>query len=94
MQAHAVMLDLPANICAQQAAGRVDHEGGLQGPQALRMSNTMSAKLRREGPPSKAEGFKSVIVRPSRSQHSRTYFQCRMHKLYRCLHAHESHVGY
>ncbi len=41
MQAHAVVLGLPAKVCAGRAAARVDHEGGVQGPSAPRVVHMM-----------------------------------------------------
>ena len=64
MQAHALVLNLPAAICAAQASGRSGHEGGVEGPGAQQVSFSVCARLKREGPPSaRAEGFQSVIVR-------------------------------
>lgn len=62
LQAHALVLDMPASLCAEQAVGRQQHEGGVQGEEAARISHSVAARLRREGPPSRAEGLSSVIV--------------------------------
>ena len=57
-----MVLDLPVELCAAQAMGRRDHEGGLQGPEARRVVLNMTGKLRKEGYPTKSEGLRSVIV--------------------------------
>ena len=57
-----MVLNLNPNLIASQAAGRVAHEGGVEGPSAKRISFSMSAQLRKNGPPTKAEGFQSIIV--------------------------------
>lgn len=62
LQAHAVVLDVPASLCAAQAVARQQHEGGVQGEEAARISFSVSSTLRREGPPSKSEGLLSVLV--------------------------------
>ena len=56
------MLDIPGSLCAAQAAARVAHEGNVQGPEAVRIAHSVSSTLRREGPPSKAEGLESILV--------------------------------
>lgn len=61
-QAHAVVLGLPAKLCASRAAARVDHEGGVQGPTAPRVVQMMHSQLTKAGPPSKAEGLASIMV--------------------------------
>lgn len=61
-QAHAVVLGLPAKVCASRAAARVDHEGGVQGPTAPRVVQMMHSQLTKAGPPSKAEGLASIMV--------------------------------
>ncbi len=62
MQAHAVVLGLPAKVCAGRAAARVDHEGGVQGPSAPRVVHMMHSQLMKAGPPTKAEGLTSILV--------------------------------
>jgi len=62
MQVHAVVLGLPAKVCAGRAAARVDHEGGVQGPSAPRVVHMMHSQLIKAGPPTKAEGLTSVMV--------------------------------
>ncbi len=62
MQAHAVVLGLPAKVCAGRAAARVDHEGGVQGPSAPRVVHMMHSQLTKAGPPTKAEGLTSIMV--------------------------------
>ncbi len=64
-QAHAVVLDLAAEVCATQAMARKGHEGGLEGPQSRRVVLSMTGKLRKEGTPSKSEGLLSIIVSAS-----------------------------
>lgn len=59
---HAVVLNLPAKSCGEQAMKRTAHEGGLQGPEAKRIAHGMAASLQRNGMPSKAEGFVSILV--------------------------------
>lgn len=63
VQAHAVVLDLPGKLCAEQAVARQQHEGGVEGEGAARIAHTVASTLRREGLPGKAEGLSSVIVR-------------------------------
>jgi len=62
MQAHAVVLGLPAKVCAGRAAARVDHEGGVQGPSAPRVVHMMHSQLIKAGPPTKAEGLTTIMV--------------------------------
>lgn len=62
VQAHAVVLGLPAKVCAGRAAARVDHEGGVQGPSAPRVVHMMHSQLIKAGPPTKAEGLSSIMV--------------------------------
>ncbi len=62
LQAHAVVLDMPAALCAEQAVGRQQHEGGVEGEEAARISHSVATRMRNEGPPAKAEGLCSVIV--------------------------------
>ncbi|KAL0029264.1 hypothetical protein WJX79_006184 [Trebouxia sp. C0005] len=61
-EAHAVVLGLPAKVCAGRAAARVDHEGGVQGPSAPRVVHMMHSQLIKAGPPTKAEGLSSIMV--------------------------------
>lgn len=63
MQAHAVVLDLPAKLCANRATNRVDHEGGLDGPKAKQAVYRMGSQLAKAGPPQASEGLSSVMVR-------------------------------
>ena len=63
MQAHAVVLDLPAKLCANRATNRVDHEGGLTGPKAKQAVYRMGSQLAKAGPPQASEGLSSVMVR-------------------------------
>ena len=58
-----VVLALPAKLCAARAAGRVDHEGGVQGPSAIRVTQMMHSQMTKAGPPTKAEGLASIMVR-------------------------------
>ena len=63
-QAHAVVLQLPPALCAERAAARVGHEGGVGGPGAKRIVYNMAAQIRNAGLPSApAEGVASVMVR-------------------------------
>ena len=62
MQAHALVLLLPADLCAQRAAGRELHEGGLTGGRAGGFSKQASTALRKNLP-SLDEGFSSIAVR-------------------------------
>ena len=82
MQAHALVLNLPAAMCAAQASGRSGHEGGVEGPGAQQVSFSVCARLKREGPPSaRAEGFQSVIVRtiPAVSLQPAACIMCTVH---------------
>lgn len=63
LQVHAIVLDLPAKVCARQAMGREQHEGGVQGAEAERISYSVVSRLHKEGLPAKAEGFSSITVR-------------------------------
>ena len=63
LQAHAVVLDIPAALCAEQAVARVQHEGGVEGKEAARISYSAASRLQKEGPPTKAEGLSSILVR-------------------------------
>lgn len=62
MQAHAVVLGLPAKVCAGRAANRVGHEGGVQGASAPRVVHMMHRQFVKAGPPTRTEGFVSVMV--------------------------------
>ena len=65
---HAVVLDLPTKLCAQQARDRMGHEGNLSGNEAHRVVGQMSGAFRKAGLPSKKEGLASILVG------SRTWF--------------------
>ena len=62
VQAHAVVLGLPAKVCAGRAANRVGHEGGVEGSAAPRVVHMMHRLFVKAGPPTKAEGFASIMV--------------------------------
>ena len=62
VQAHAVVLGLPAKVCAGRAAKRVGHEGGVQGPSAPRVVHMMHSEFVKAGPPTRTEGFISIMV--------------------------------
>jgi len=62
-QVHAVILDLPAQLCANRAAGRVDHEGGLDGPGAKSAVYRLATQLAKAGRPQASEGLSSIMVR-------------------------------
>ena len=62
LQAHAVVLGLPARVCAERAASRVGHEGGVQGAAAPRVVHMMHRQFVKAGPPSTAEGLASIMV--------------------------------
>ena len=63
MQAHAVVLQLPAAVCAARAAQRVDHEGGLEGPSAKSVVYRMASQITSAGlPNATTEGLSSVMV--------------------------------
>lgn len=49
VQVHALVLDLPAALCAERAAARTQHEGGVQGPRAKRIVFSRVAALKRAG---------------------------------------------
>ncbi|DBB01055.1 TPA: hypothetical protein ACH3X1_000955 [Trebouxia sp. C0004] len=61
-EAHAIVLGLPAKVCAGRTAARMDHEGGVQGPSAPRVVHMMHRQLIKAGPPTKAEGLTSIMV--------------------------------
>ena len=61
-QAHIVVLALPAKVCAARAAARVGHEGGVQGPSAFRVTQTVHCAMAKAGPPIAAEGLASIMV--------------------------------
>ena len=63
VQAHAVVLGLPAKVCAGRAANRVGHEGGVQGASAPRVVHMMHRQFVKAGPPTRTEGFASIMVR-------------------------------
>ena len=56
-------LDLPAQLCANRAAARVDHEGGLDGPGAKSAVYRLATQLAKAGRPHASEGLSSVMVR-------------------------------
>ena len=62
MQAHAVVLGLPAKVCAGRAANRVGHEGGVEGASAPRVVYMMHRLFVKAGPPTRTEGFASIMV--------------------------------
>lgn len=62
MQAHAIVLDLPTQLCANRAAARVDHEGGLDGPGAKSAVYRLGSQLVKAGRPQTSEGLSSVMV--------------------------------
>ncbi len=63
VQAHALVLQLPAALCASRAAERVDHEGGLQGASAKSVVYRVASQMRSAGlPNAAAEGLSSVMV--------------------------------
>lgn len=64
-----MVLDLAPEVCAAQAMGRKDHEGGLEGPEAKSVVLAMTSKLRKEGTPSKSEGLASIIVSLAQTPH-------------------------
>ena len=86
MQAHAVVLDLPAKLCANRATKRVDHEGGLDGHKAKQAVYRMGSQLANAGPPRASEGLSSVMVRlcscPS-SRHPGVTFDKRLTSAYK-----------
>ena len=62
-----MVLQLPPALCAERAAARVGHEGGVGGPGAKRVTYNMAAQIRNAGPPSApVEGIASVMVRARR----------------------------
>lgn len=63
VQTHALVLDLPAKLCAERAAARVDHEGGLDGPGAKSAVYRLKSQLDKAGRPEASEGLTSVMVR-------------------------------
>lgn len=62
LQAHVVVLQLPAVLCAARAAQRVDHEGGLEGIAAKMVVHRMASQINKAGLPNAAEGLASVMV--------------------------------
>ena len=63
-QAHALVLQLDANLCARRAEARQGHEGGLEGAGARTASQRLSAQLRKD-PPTMDEEFASIMVSSS-----------------------------
>ncbi|CAL5220154.1 g2117 [Coccomyxa viridis] len=61
-EAHAIVLDLPTQLCANRAAARVDHEGGLDGPGAKSAVYRLGSQLAKAGRPQPSEGLSSVMV--------------------------------
>lgn len=61
MQVHALWLNLPASTCAARVVARVDHEGGLEGPEARTASLRMH-KMAAASPPRRAEGLATIRV--------------------------------
>lgn len=64
LQAHTVVLSLPAKLCAQRAADRIGHEGNVEGEEAKQVVGMMSGRFRKDGVPGRQEGLASIIVRP------------------------------
>ena len=62
LQVHAVVLGLPAKVCAGRAANRVGHEGGVEGTAAPRVVHMMHRLFVKAGPPTRSEGFTSIMV--------------------------------
>jgi hypothetical protein len=63
VQAHAVVFQLPAAVCAERAAKRVDHEGGVCGASAKAVVYRMASQISKAGLPNAAtEGLASVMV--------------------------------
>eukprot|EP00850_Spirogloea_muscicola_P000964 SM000003S11209 [mRNA] locus=s3:1554112:1555063:- [translate_table: standard] len=58
-EAHAVFLDLPAQLCIERVAARQDHEGGLQGAGGARV---VRQQLGSKELPRLAEGFSRISV--------------------------------
>jgi len=58
---HSVVLQLPNDVTALRAGSRKNHEGGLNGATAAKVSRIMSGKMRKqEALPSKSEGFSHI----------------------------------
>lgn len=63
VQAHAVVFELPAAVCAERAAKRIDHEGGVHGPSAKQVVYRMASQISKAGLPIAAsEGLASIMV--------------------------------
>ncbi len=62
MPAHALLLQLPRDLCIKRAAARRDHEGGVTAKEAPAVVSRMAAMLLKAGPPTRAEGLGSVMV--------------------------------
>ena len=87
LQAHALVLQLPAALCAGRAAERVDHEGGLQGASAKSVVYRVASQMRSAGlPDAAAEGLSSVMVRDLFSVF--TFWNSIVLQLHLTLHAH------
>jgi aprataxin len=62
VEAHCVALDLPLKACQARAAGRAEHEGGLQGQRAFAVVGMTHKALAQAGPPRREEGLSSVVT--------------------------------
>ena len=69
-QAHALVLKLPEALCVERAVRRVNHEGGVEGPNAPAIVRRMNANIARAGLPSLAEGIESVSARSMLTCHA------------------------
>jgi hypothetical protein len=57
------VLRLPEALCIERAMGRVNHEGGVEGPSAPAIVRRMNAAIVRAGLPATLEGIASVSAR-------------------------------
>lgn len=59
---HALVFQLPVDVCVARASQRLDHEGGVEGPGASRVVKMMHGQIIKAGVPRLSEGLASVMV--------------------------------
>ena len=60
---HCLVFDLPRKVCADRAAQRSDHEGGVQDKRAYGVVGKLAKQMQACGPPNEAkEGLDSVLI--------------------------------
>ncbi|MEW5300925.1 MAG: hypothetical protein WDW36_003816 [Sanguina aurantia] len=58
---HAVLLNLPVEVCVQRAVGRINHPSKVHGPMAVGIVRNVFNQIRAAGPPSAQECLASVM---------------------------------